>query len=101
MKRLGMIALLSTVLCSGIGCGGPMYLSNSCGDWYAQKYNESPWLYGNALSFAIYGFVYGFAIMGDAVAVNTYYFWAKDAQPLGDGKGSTFEHKPNPGKKMN
>jgi len=37
----------------------------------------------------------------DAVFVNTYYFWAKDAQPGGDGKGTVCEHKvPAHGKKL-
>jgi hypothetical protein len=49
----------------------------------------------------VYGFAYGFGLMGDSMIVNTYYFWAKDAAPLGDNKGSTFDHAPNPGKKMN
>ena len=102
MKRFGIVAVLCTVLVSGVGCGGPMYLSNSTGDWYAQKYHESPWLFGNVLSYGIYGFVYGFAIFADSLVVNTYHFWAKDAQPFGDAKGSTFEHKPvTPGKKAN
>jgi hypothetical protein len=101
MKRLGIIALLSVVLMGNVGCGGPMYITGSMGDWYAQKYNESPWIYGNVLSFALYGMAYGFGLMGDGMIVNTYYFWAKDAAPLGDNKGSTFDHAPNPGKKMN
>ena|SRR6185295_20021219 len=102
MKRFGMVAVLSAVLMSGVGCGGPMYLSSSLGDWYGQKYHESPWLYGNILSYGLYGFVYGFSIMADSMVVNTYYFWAKDAKPFGDDKGSTFDHKTiTPGKKMN
>ena len=102
MKRLGMTALVCAVLGSGIGCGGPHYLTNSASDWYAQRYHESPWVYGNVLSYALYGFVQGFLWMGDAVVVNTYYFWAMDAEPGGNGKGSTFKHDdPSPGKKMN
>ena len=100
MKKLGIVALLSVVLVSGIGCGGPQYASNSVSDWYAQQYHQSPWLFGNVISYAIYSFVYGITWMVDSVALNTYHFWIKDAQPLGDGKGSTFDHKnPTPGKK--
>jgi len=102
MKRLGIISMLCVVLGTGAGCGGPHYLTNSVSDWYAQKYHESPWIYGNVLSYALYGFVAGFAWMGDAVFVNTYYFWSQDAEPGGNGKGSTFDHQDaKPGKKIN
>lgn len=101
MKRLGITAVLCVVLGSGVGCGGPQYLSNTFSDWYAKKYSESPWIWGNMLSYALYGFVYGFAWMGDSMIVNPVHFWVKDAQPLGDGKGSTFNHKASPGKKAN
>ena len=102
MKRFGMMAVLCAVLVSGVGCGGPMYLSSSLGDFYAQKYAESPWIWGNILSYGIYGFVQGFAVMADSAFVNPFYFWVKDAKPFGDDKGSTFDHKTiTPGKKAN
>ena len=104
MKKLGIVALVGVVLVSGlgVGCGGPQYVSNSVSDWYAQKYHETPWLFGNVISYGIYSLVYGITWMVDSVFVNTYHFWVKDAQPFGDGKGSTFDHKnPSPGKKAN
>jgi len=101
MKKLGIVLVASIVLVTAGGCGGPYMLSNSVGDWYADKYGETPWLYGNILSNAIYGFVFYVAMGVDAMFVNTYYFWVKDAQPGGDGKGTVFEHKvPGHGKKL-
>jgi len=101
MKKLGIVLVASIMLVTAGGCGGPYMLSNSVGDWYSDKYGETPWLYGNILANAIYGFVFYVAMGVDAVFVNTYYFWAKDAQPGGDGKGTVFEHKvPAHGKKL-
>lgn len=83
-----------------VGCGGPNYLSGSVSDWYQQQYHDSPWIFGNILSYGLYGMVWGFTVFADAIALNTYHFWFKDAQPAGDGKGSTYDHKnPTPGKK--
>ena len=93
MRKLGIVLVASVVAFSAVGCGGPYMLSNSVGDWYNDHYGETPWLYGNILSNAIFGLVFNLARFGDAVFVNTYYFWAKDAQPAGDGKGTVFEHK--------
>jgi hypothetical protein len=100
MKRLGIVALFSVVLCSGLGCGGPKYLSSSLDDWYAGKYSQSPWIYGNTLSYGLYSFVDGFALMVDSIFVNPFFFWFKDAKPFGDDKGTTFEHQSPPGKNV-
>lgn len=95
------IALVATVSLSMFsGCGGPYYVSGSIEDFYAQKYAESPWLWGNVIVNGLYGFAHGVCMFIDQF-VNGYYFWAKDAQPGGDGKGTYYEHKkPTAGKPM-
>ncbi len=99
MKKLLLVPVAALLISAGVGCGGPQIAANSVGDWYAQKYNEVPWLYGNVLSYGIYSFVHGACWFVDGI-INVYFFWGKDAQPFGDGKGTTFEHKnPSPGKK--
>jgi len=101
MRKMAMALVLAVSLGTVSGCGGPYYLTNSAHDWYAQKYGESPWLWGNVVVNYLYGVVGGLLWFGDVVFVNTYYFWAKDAQPGGDGKGSVYEHKAvTSGKKM-
>jgi len=101
MRKMAIALVFAVSLGTVSGCGGPYYLSNSAHDWYAQKYGESPWLWGNVVVNGLFGFVGGLLWMGDVVFVNTYYFWAKDAQPGGDGKGSVYEHKAvTSGKKM-
>jgi len=102
MQKLAilMVAVVALGMVAG-GCGGPFYLHGSASDWYAQQYGDNPWLLGNVISAGIYAWVAGLLWFGDMVILNTYYFWAKDAQPFGDGKGTVFEHKaPTSGKKF-
>ena len=101
MRKLALALVASIALTTTVGCGGPFYVSSAAGDWYAQQYGESPWLFGNVISVGIYGWVYAILRAVDTIFVNTYYFWVKDAQPFGDGKGTVFEHKAaTSGKKM-
>ncbi|HZN62963.1 MAG TPA: hypothetical protein VFC90_11220 [Planctomycetota bacterium] len=101
MRKLAIVLVASIALTTAVGCGGPFYVSGVVSDWYAQQYGESPWLFGNIISAGIYGWVYYIVLAVDGIFVNTYYFWFKDAQPFGDGKGTVFEHKaPSSGKKM-
>jgi hypothetical protein len=95
------IALVATVSLSMFaGCGGPYYVSGSIDDFYAQKYTESPWLWGNVIVNGLFGIAHNVCMFIDQF-VNAYYFWAKDAQPGGDGKGTYYEHKkPTAGKPM-
>lgn len=93
MRTCGIILLVVVFVFVAVGCGGPFYLANSLSDWYSQQYGASPWLFGNVISAGLYGIVAGFAWWLDEVFVNTYYFWVKDAQPGGDGKGTVYEHK--------
>jgi len=101
MRKLAIVLVASLTVSTYSGCGGPYYLSGSASDWYSQHYGESPWLYGNVLSHWVYGVVQYVLVTCDIVFLNTYYFWFKDAQPIGDGKGTVYEHKaPTAGKKL-
>ncbi|MBI4565458.1 MAG: DUF3332 family protein [Planctomycetes bacterium] len=100
MRKLALVVVAAVFLGATVGCGGPFTVSRSVNDWYNQKYGETPWLYGNMVSSAVYGLAMGLSWTADMLVVNTYHFWVKDAQPIGDGKGTTFEHKnPTSGKK--
>lgn len=100
MRKMAMVLVAVIALgIAGGGCGGPYYLAGNVEDWYAQKYGETPWLWGNIIVNGLFTFVHGFAWFADAIVLNTYYFWLKDAQPGGDGKGTYYEHKkPSSGK---
>jgi hypothetical protein len=93
MRKLAIVLAATVSLSTFSGCGGPYYLGNSASDWYAEHYGDSPWLYGNVVSNWVYNFVQHIFWFCDVVALNTYYFWFKDAQPGGDGKGTVYEHK--------
>src|SRR5262245_48079992 len=100
MRKMAMVLVAVVALgMAGGGCGGPYYLAGNVHDWYAQQYGETPWLWGNIVVNGLYSMVAGLAWMADAIALNTYYFWFKDPQPGGDGKGTYYEHKkPSSGK---
>jgi hypothetical protein len=93
MRKLSIALVAAIALSTAQGCGGPYYVTGSVRDFYTQKYGESPWLWGNVIVNGLYMFAYGVCNFVDVVALNTYYFWLKDAQPFGDGKGTVYEHK--------
>ncbi len=98
MKKLALVSLAALMLTVPmVGCGGPMILSRGVDDWYNQSYGETPWLFGNVVSHGIISLVHGLAWGVDGI-INIYYFWAKDAQPFGDGKGTVYTHKVVTGK---
>lgn len=100
MRKLAIVLVATVTITTTAGCGGPYYVSGSIEDFYAQKYGESPWLWGNIIVNGLYGMAHSVCLFIDQF-VNGYYFWAKDAQPAGDGKGTIYEHKkPTSGKSM-
>ena len=93
MKKLAVVSLALLLLTVPMAaCGGPMQVTRGLDDWVNQGYTDTPWLYGNVISHGLIGFATGITWMVDSL-INIYYFWAKDAQPFGDGKGTTFTHK--------
>ena len=93
MKKLALLSLAVVVLMVPLsGCYGPQMLTNGLGDWANQGYTDSPWLYGNVVSYMLISLANGITWWIDGF-VNAYYFWAKDAQPFGDGVGTTYVHK--------
>ncbi len=96
MRRAACAALVVLV---GAGCMGPQMLTRQMDDWSQRTYHESPWLIGNAVSWALLRAVFTVTWVLDSFT-NAFYFWFRDAQPLGDGVGTTFGHTPVlPGKK--
>jgi hypothetical protein len=93
MKKVAVIVVALMLIVSIGGCFGPQKVTRSFDDWLNQGYTDSPWLYGNTVSYMVWGIGFMFTSMIDAF-VNTYYFWAKDAQPFGSGTGTKFDHTP-------
>lgn len=93
MKKFALVALAFVVLAVPmVGCYGPQKLNRSLDDWANQGYVETPWLYGNVLSYAVLSVANGLTWWIDGF-VNVYYFWVDDAQPFGKGSGTPFDHK--------
>jgi hypothetical protein len=76
------------------GCFGPQKLTRHMDDWTNRSYVESPWLLGNAVSAAALRGIFAVTNAVDAVFINPWYFWWHDAEPLGRGRGTWFEHTP-------
>lgn len=93
MKHLTVVAVALMFIVAISGCWGPQIVTRSFDDWLNQGYTDSPWLYGNVVAYAIWGFGTYITMMVDGF-VNAYYFWVKDAQPFGSGTGTKFDHKP-------
>lgn len=93
MKTLAAAALAALVAVSSAGCWGPQKLSRHMDDWTNQTYVENPWLVGNVLSTAlVHGILFVTGMLDGFI--NGYYFWFLDAEPLGRGAGTKFEHRP-------
>jgi hypothetical protein len=75
------------------GCWGPQKLTRHLDDWTQQTYVDNPWFAGNLLSTAL---LHGFFAVTTLIdgSLNAYYFWCVDAEPLGSGTGTRFEHRP-------
>lgn len=93
MKKLALLSLAVLVLAVPMtGCYGPQNLNRGLSDWANEGYSQTPWLYGNVISYGLISLANGITWFVDGI-VNMYYFWAKDAQPFGDGKGTVYTHK--------
>lgn len=92
MKKLALVSLALLIGVSSMGCWGPQMVTRGLDDWLNEGYTGSPWLYGNSISYMLIGFAFWITNWVDGI-VNFYYFWVKDAQPFGDGNGTTFTHK--------
>lgn len=96
MKKIAALSLAVLMLVAVSGCTvGPNKLSRSWDDMQNAWYQKSPWLYGNVVVGTALSFVHMGAMWIDAI-VNVYYFWGKDAQPFGSGRGTAFIHKNPP-----
>ena len=92
-KKIAVVAVALLLVVAVTGCWGPQMVTRGLDDWLNQGYTETPWLYGNVVAYMVWGVGFMVTSMADAF-VNTYYFWAKDAQPFGSGKGTSYTHKP-------
>ena len=92
MKKALSSLALATLLLTLTSCqSGPKRLARSWDDWVNQKYTENAWLHGALLQdvIPVYPIVGLFAVVGDVLFVNTWYFWTKDAW---DNDGTGFTH---------
>jgi len=91
MERVaGVLVAIALVVLLG-GCWGPQMVTRGFDDWLNEGYVRSPWLYGNAVSYAMWSTGFMLTNLADAFA-NMYYFWVKDAQPFGNGVGTRYDH---------
>lgn len=91
--RAPALALAALLLVAGGGCFGPNKLSGRMGDHLSELYVDSPWLWGNTVSWSVITVVMNVTWSLDGL-INAYFFWITDAWPLGDGVGSYYEHRP-------
>jgi hypothetical protein len=93
MKKAALVSLAAVVLITPmVGCYGPNNISAAYDDWWQGSYQEIPWLWGNVVFYSVLSWVGGLLYWIDGI-INIYWFWVKDAQPFGDGKGTTHTHK--------
>jgi hypothetical protein len=92
-RRAGLAAAALAVSAAAAGCFGPQRMSRRMDDWSNQAYVDNPWLMGNSVSYTLLATVFAGTRFIDGV-VNFFYFWLRDAWPLGSGSGTPFEHTP-------
>ena len=93
MKKLAAAVLALLIGLSSSGCWGPQKLTRHMDDWSQQSYVDNPWFMGNVVSTALLHVIFVATGLLDGF-INSYYFWFLDAEPLGSGGGTKFEHKP-------
>jgi hypothetical protein len=87
-----LACLFLAVLLLSSGCwSGPWRLTNSWEDKTQDWYSNNAWVHGALLSDIVpaYPFVWLVMFIGDAIAVNPWYFWTHDAWT---NKGTAFSH---------
>ena len=91
-KTLTPLAIVLTLICASSCASGPRRLSRNWDDWVNQSYTENSWVHGALLQdvLPVYPIVGIVMAIGDALIVNPYYFWSKDAW---DGKGTGYDHE--------
>ena len=92
-KSLATLALLGALMMSTSCVTGPWRWHRAWDDYTNQKYTESTWIHGVLLSqiLPFYPLVGGLTAVCDAVVLNTWTFWTKDA--FDDGHGTGYDHK--------
>lgn len=93
MRKTAVLALALIVAVAASGCWGPEKLTRHLDDWTNQAYVENPWLTGNIVSTGILHVLFLATGIMDGF-INGYFFWFIDAEPLGDGVGTKFQHRP-------
>jgi hypothetical protein len=82
MKRSSLALSLLLLPLVAAGCSsGPKRLARSWDKWVNQKYTQDSLVHGALLQdiIPIYPLVGLFAMVGDIIVVNPYYFWSRDA----------------------
>lgn len=92
MRTTAVLALAALLALSATGCWGPEKFTRHMDDWTNQSYVDNPWLMGNTVSWGLLRVIFIMTRVMDSF-INAYYFWAIDAEPFGDGKGTKFEHR--------
>ena len=93
MKKAAAALLAGLIALSSAGCWGPQKLTRHMDDWAQQTYVDNPWFIGNILSTGVLHAIFFATGLLDTF-INGYYFWFLDAQPIGSGAGTKFEHRP-------
>jgi len=94
VNRKFVVGLASAlVAAAAAGCFGPQHMSRRMDDWSNQMYVDNPWLTGNSISYVLLSTIFTATRFVDSF-VNFFYFWLRDAWPLGSGRGTGFEHSP-------
>jgi hypothetical protein len=93
MKKAAALVLATLIALPSIGCWGPQKLTRHMDDWTQQTYVDNPWLVGNFFSTIVLHGIFLATGLIDAY-INGYYFWFLDAEPVGNGTGTKFEHRP-------
>jgi hypothetical protein len=92
MRKVVLVGLVVLMVVGSIGCYGPQMLNRAVDDFANEGYQKSPWLFGNVVVYSLVGFA-GWITWGIDGIINIYYFWVKDAQPFGSGKGTAYPHQ--------
>ena len=92
MKKTCSLVVAALALSCLASCNsGPKRLTRSFDGYVNQKYSEDSIIHGLVLQdiIPVYPIVSFFAMIGDAIVVNPYYFWSKD---VWEGTGTAYTY---------
>jgi len=93
IRNAAVLTVAATAALAMSSCNsGPKQLTRTWDTWVNEKYSDNAYIHGLVLQdlLPVYPIVGFFAMFGDWLVLNPYYFWTED---VWDGKGTAYTYE--------